>query len=385
MKIFLPLIKREFAYFWSNKVFVFAFLAMPLVISLVFGFVYRKGKIDHQPIVIVDKDETPASIALRQILEDDPNLTVVDTRHETVNLQQILLDSRATSAVVIPYRFEADLLAGRRPEVGCYLNMGLLAAANAAGNAVSACVATMNAGIRVSALERKGIPASLAADRTDAFQHNVFFLYNRAGNFLYFLWPGLIFGTLHQLLLLALAVGFNRETSTGTFGSVLLNYTRSPAMLLAVKVVPYFILSLPTIGIFFVLSGYFHIPLPAHPLVLLGGQFLLVIATSLLACCYSILVPLPLKASQLLMSIASPAFTISGFVWPAGQTPAGLVAFASIIPLTPYEHLGRIALLQGGGWEEVVPQLRHLSILIAVYFTLAFVLLYFRIRKTREG
>lgn len=384
MKTFLTLIKREFGLFWSNKVFVFAFLALPLIISVVFGYVYRKGKVDHLPIIVVDKDRTPASYSFRQALEDDPILKVVDVRDETLDLQHILLEKRATSVVVIPYRFGADLLARRRPEVDCYLNMGLLTTANAAGGAVAACAATMNADIQISSLERQGVPASLAVYRTQAFRNNVFFLYNRGGNFLYFLWPGLIFATLHQMLLLALAVGFNREIEAGTFKTVLLGYSRNPAVLLAVKILPYLVLSLPTIGFYFGLSVVFHIPLPAHPLVMFGGQLLLVIATALLACCYSLLIPLPLKSSQLLMSIASPAFTVSGFTWPSGQAPSGIVGFSKIIPLTPYEHLGRMALLQGADWSDVLPELRHFGVLTGVYFSLAFVLLFFMIRKARR-
>jgi len=180
-------------------------------------------------------------------------------------------------------------------------------------------------------------------------------------------------------------VGFNREVEAGTFQSVLLRNSRNPVILLVAKITPYFILSLPTVGIYFLLSFYFHIPLPAHPSVMLAGQFLLIIATALLSSLYSILLPLPLKASQLLMSIASPAFTVSGFIWPAGQSPSGIVAFASIIPLTPYEQLGRMTLFQGANWGDVLPEFRHLATLTAVYFILSVTLLFFKIRKTREA
>jgi ABC-2 type transport system permease protein len=385
MKNIIPLIKREFGLFWSNKVFVVAFLLMPLVISVVFGFVYKKGKVDDLPIIVVDKDQTPSSVTLRDMLGDDPVLKVVETRNETINLQHILLEKKATGVVVIPYRFEADLLAGRKPEVACYLNMGLLTTANAAGAAIATCAATMNAGIEIKILEKRGISPSLAPENREAFHNNLFLMYNRAGNYLYFLWPALIFGTLHQLLLLALAVGFSREMEAGTFSSILMGYSRNPAILLVAKVFPYILLSLPTIGCFFLLSIYFHIPFPEHPFALLTGQLLLVLAASLLACCYSILIPLPLKASQLLMSIASPAFTISGFTWPSGQEPAALAAFSQIIPLTPYEHLGRMALLQKAGWMDVLPEISHLGLLIVIYFFLAVSLLYFKIRKTGEA
>jgi ABC-2 type transport system permease protein len=381
MKNLLFLLHREFILFWSNKLFVAAFLVMPVVIATVFGTVYRKGKTDHLRIVIVDKDQTPASNTLRDMLENDVTLDVVETRYESVDLERTLLERKAVAIIVIPYRFEADLLSRRDPEVDCYLNMGALMTANLTGSAVTLVTATMNAGMLTSAAERKGVPVPLAAEQYEAFKSNVFQLYNRSGNYLYFLWPGLIFSTLHQLLLLALAVGFSREMEAGTFRSVLLRYSRSPAVLIFVKVLPYMILSLPTIAAYFILSFYFQVPLPAHPLALFCGQLLFVLAACLLASCYSVIYPLPLKASQLLMSIASPAFTLSGFTWPSGQAPAALVAFGKIIPLTPYLKLLRMTLLQQATWTDILPEIRHLAILAAVYFSIIFLLLKIKIRR----
>jgi ABC-2 type transport system permease protein len=384
MKNILFLLRREFGLFWSHKMFAATFLVMPVLIASIFGFVYRKGKTDHLRIVVVDKDQTPASTRFRDMLENDPTLDVMETRYESVDLQRTLLEKRAVAVVVIPYRFEADLLSRRDPEVDCYLNMGILSAANNAGSAITLCAGTMNAGILVTALQKRGVPPSLSTQQYETFKSNVFQLYNRSGNYLYFLWPGLIWGTLQQLLLLALAPGFSREIQAGTFQSVLLAYTRSPVVLIFVKVFPYLLLSLPALTAYFLLSIYFRVPLPAHPLVLFSCQFLFVSSVCLLASCYSILNPLPLKVSQTLMSLASPAFTLSGFTWPAAQTPAGLAGFAKIIPLTPYLRIIRMTLLQDATWIDILPLVRHLAILAAVYFLIAFLLLNKRIRQAHK-
>jgi ABC-2 type transport system permease protein len=361
MRILFFLLRREFGLFWANKVFAAAFLLMPVLFAIILGFVYRDGKVTGVPIIIVDKDVTPASTRFRDMLENDPNLKVIGTKYETVDLYQTLLNKRAVAVVVVPYRFEADLLAQKNPELNCYLNMANTLTANVAGAAVSLCATTMNAA-----------PAS--------FHYNTFYQFNPAGNYLYFLWPGFLFSILHQLLLLALAVSFSREFEAGTFKD-LLGHSRSPFVLLFVKVFPYMLLSLWTIGVYYGLSHLFHLPAPAHPFLLFLAQGLLVLGTSLLGAFYSIIYPIPLKASQLLMSIASPAFTLSGFTWPSAEAPLVLASLGKIVPLTPYLKIMRMVLLQKADKNDILPQVEHQLILIGVYALGSLLLLSKKIKK----
>ncbi|WP_343561632.1 hypothetical protein [Sphingobacterium sp.] len=136
---------------------------------------------------------------------------------------------------------------------------------------------------------KTGVPASLASQQYEAFRHNLFYQYNPAGNYLYFLWPGLIFSVLHQLILLALALSFSQEFAMGTFNKKgLLSYSRSPIILLIVKFFPYLIMSLFNVTVYFALSIFFGIPLPKHPEVLLISQLLLITGASFLAMTYSL-------------------------------------------------------------------------------------------------
>jgi len=383
MKNLLFLIQREFGLFWANKVFVAAFLVMPLVLSFVLGMVYIDGKVSQLPIVIVDKDDTPTSARFCDMLADNYSLNVVQTTYETVNLHQELLNTRAVAIVVVPYRFEAGILTGKDPEINCYLNMANTLTAGAAGGAITTCAGTFNAGILMNTLQKKGVPPGLASQQYEAFRHNVFLQYNRTGNYLSFLWPGLIFSILHQLLLLAMAVSFSQEFVSGNFSKQgLLAKSSSPVVLIFVKIFPYLIMSLFTLTSYYLLSAYFRIPPPQHPFVLFISQLLFLLSTYLLGCFYSIANPIPVKATQLLMSIASPAFTLSGFSWPANQEPALLRAISEIIPLTPFLKILRMTLVQGASLQDVLPYINHELLLTGVYFLLSFLLLKVKITKT---
>ena len=357
-----------------------AFLLMPLVLSFVLGNVYKKGKVTDLPVVLIDNDQTPASDKFSTMIADHPQLKIVHVDYELGDVQQMMLQYRAVAVIVIPDRFEANLLAQRTPEINCYLNMSNTLTAGSAGTAVSFVAGTMNAGILISSYQKRGMPTAIASRQYEAFKHNVFYEYNPTGNYLYFLWPGLIFSIIQQLLLLALGVSFSQEIANGTFNKEgLLKYSRSPLVLILAKILPYSVLGMLNIGVFYLLSIYFKVPMPWHPGVLLAAQVLLVIGSALLGTLYSVVFPSPLKASELLMSIASPAFTISGFIWP--QVPSVLQAFSMIIPLTPYLQLLRMTLFQHAGWMDVLPQIKHLLILITVFLFLTWLLLFFRIRK----
>lgn len=380
MRSFRILLVREFKIFYGNKVFVVAFLLMPLVLAFVLGNVYRKGKVTALPVVVIDNDQTPSSIRFCDMLEDHPTLQVIHAATELPNAQELLFKNRAVAVIVIPTRFEEGLLRQRVPEVNCYLNMSNTITAGAVGTAVSVCAGTMNAGILISSYQKKGIPGSIAVKQYESFKHNVFYEYNRSGNYLYFLWPGLIFSIIQQLLLLALAVSISGEMERGAFNRQgILGYSRSPLILIIVKIFPYTLMGMLNIGVYFLLSRYFLIPVAAHPWTLIVSQLLLVIGSALLGLLYSIVFPMSLKASQLLMSIASPAFTISGFTWP--QVPGVLTAIADAIPLTPYLQLMRKVLFQQAGWRDVLPLLNHQAILIGVFLLLSMLLLHFKIRK----
>ncbi|MFT3794856.1 ABC transporter permease [Flavobacterium sp.] len=384
MKNFGLLFKREFAIFRNNKIFLIAFLGLPLLLSLTNAFVYRKAKIRNQPIVIVDKDDSPSSRQFVQMLADHNILNPVSEVPETIDLNQTLIKHKAVAIVVIPDYFEANLLQQRKPEVNCYLNMANTISSGAVSGAVSMCTAAMNASLISKSLQKKGIPSTVSANYM-AIKSNTFFEFNRGSNYLYFLWPGLIFATLHQLLLLALAISFSGEMEAGTFNySGLLSVTDKPLLLILVKLLPYFLMSLFTIGLYFILSFIFRVPLPKHPELLLFSQLLLVIGATLLGILYSILFPIPLKASQTLMSIATPAFTLSGFTWPVHQDPWILAAFGKIVPLTPYLRLLRMTLIQDADWAECLPQLKHQTILIVVYLILSWWLLASKIKKAKK-
>ncbi|MCH5688909.1 ABC transporter permease [Niabella sp. W65] len=108
---------------------------------------------------------------------------------------------------------------------------------------------------------------------------------------------------------------------------------------------------------------------------------LFILASIFLAVFMSILIPNALKATQVLMVIASPAFIMSGFTWPAIAMPSFINAFTSIVPLTPYLNVLKISLVEQGGGSLTMPFAIHLLVLIVIFFMLSWLLLILKKKK----
>ena len=81
---FLSLIKREAGLFHRNKIMKVLYIGGPMLYGLLFGLVYTKGNLNNLPIVVVDKDHSPLSRQLTEMLDDADVLEVKSVRQEAI-------------------------------------------------------------------------------------------------------------------------------------------------------------------------------------------------------------------------------------------------------------------------------------------------------------
>lgn len=85
---------------------------------------------------------------------------------------------------------------------------------------------------------------------------------------------------------------------------------------MVVKVIPYLIISMGIWLMCWLFTLWFNIPFYENvwPLTLIAGVF--VLSVSFIGILVSIVIPNQLKATEVLMVIATPSFILSGFTWP---------------------------------------------------------------------
>lgn len=378
---FLQLVKREFSLFLKNATLRSVFILAPVIYALLFAFVYKEGKVTHLPVIVVDKDNSPMSNQVIEMLRDNEGLAIKKVAYESTDLKKELIRQNASALVLIPERFEADMLQRKYPEIVTYINTSNLLTANFSSKAIQSTLGTFSAGAEIKALQRKGMPASQAATQYEPFKANYIRLYNETGNYFTFMWPAMLAVILQQVILLAMAVSFAQEFEKHTFAKAFLGHTRTTFGAILVKVMPVWILSIAHVVVFYIFHKIFHAPLPQHVFNFAVISSLFVMSVSFLGTLLSILIPDSLRATQVLMVISTPGFIIGGFTWPSASMPLAIRYLADILPLTPFLQAFRILLIQGGELGDTMPDILHLLCLVVIFAVLSIIALRLKVRK----
>lgn len=383
MKNILALIIREFKLFFKNPVLPVLFLGAPLMYGILIGNVYKKGSVTEVPILVVDEDNTTMSKKIIQMLYENESVHIAEVLPTTFDTKNRALELGAEVVVVIPRNFQADVLQKRLPEIAYFVDGSNTLTSNTAAIAITTVLSTMKAGITIETLRKQGTPEYIATKSYEPFKTTMIKQNIRSGNYLYFMLPGVLLTVFQQVLLLGLALSFASEFENNTFKE-LVSKASNPLTLIFVKIFPYVFMS---IFIYFLYYGYglifdMQLAAPFWPFVL--SSFIFVLSVCFLGILVSILLPSQLKATEILMVVATPSFILSGFTWPLSQMPLWIQKIAECIPLTHYLKIFRILFIEKGDIKLIQPHLNNLIVIGSICFVLSLTILTFKVIKTKR-
>ncbi|WP_461791453.1 ABC transporter permease [Pedobacter sp.] len=382
MKTFLKLLKREFKLFWGNSVLRILFIGAPLMYGILLGYVYGKGKVTNLPIIVVDEDHSTMSQRAIEMIDDNEVVHIIAVKTDQIGLTELSINEQAACIVLIPKNFENDILTKRYPEVTTIVNTANVLTANYASTALQVVLGTLKVGTQLEGLRKQGIPESMLMSQYEPFKTTFIKKNNRATNYMYFLWPGILATVLQQVLLLGLALSFAAEFENNTFRD-LVAQTRNTFSLIMVKVIPYLLMSFGIWLIYWLFTLWFRVPFTENlgALTLVAGIF--VLSVCFIGVLVSILLPNQLKATEVLMVIATPSFILSGFTWPLSQMPKVIQYIADIIPLTHFLPVFRILIIENGPVHLTYHYIINMLIIASISFILAFILLRIKVNKIK--
>jgi ABC-2 type transport system permease protein len=363
--IVLTLVKREFRLFANNKIMLVLYLGGPLLYGLLFGAVYSKGKLTDLPVVVVDGDNTPTSAHFIDMLDDMEVLKVKEVRHERTQLKKLFMENDSYATIVIPDRFEGDMLQQRHPEINTYINNTNLLPSGYVNRSVSMVAGTLNAML--------GARAGMGKE---ALHLNAYHLFNPASNYFLFIWPSYLGIILQSVVMVVLAMSFASEFETGSWQALYAQSGESLVRIVASKLIPYWLLSVVILTIY---AGYFYLfrqPFPLYPGRVLLIVLLFVASTSFIGMIAGLLVKTQLGAIQFLMVLSLPIYISSGFSWPYDQNSAATQAFSTVFPFMPFVNGFRILLIQHGGLSDIADFISLQVVQLVVYAFMAGLLLY---------
>ncbi len=384
MKNFIILLKREFQRFFKDSTLVSVFILAPIVYAVLVAMVYKEGKVQDLPILVIDQDNTPLSNQLVDMLSESEKLKIVELKYENTFTNEDLITKKAVLAVVIPDRFEADVLQKKYPEVNTYVNTTNLLTANLASSAAQMTIGSFSAGVEMSGLKKKGMSDLQASQSYEPFKANYIRLFNPSANYFTYMWPGMIMVVFQQILLLGLAVSFAREFENRTFHKELLSRTDWASEMILIKAIPFWVFSVGIAVMFYFFHKVFNAPMPYSVWPFIVNTAFFVLAVSMLGICLSVFFKNSLRATQILMLIAAPAFIMGGYSWPLEAMPVGIRNFSSAIPLTPFLEAHKMMLYQKASLADIAPSLKTMTYQILAYGSVSWALVKFSIYKSKK-
>ena len=226
--------------------------------------------------------------------------------------------------------------------------------------------------------------AHTAAQRFEPFKVNYTRFYNPSGNYLELMIPGIIGTIMQQIIFLGLGLVFARDFEDGYFKK-LVRISESSTYHILLKSVPFLIL----ITLMWLVVGAFYPVFKIDIAVFNWPMVVLVIVFSLVCMffgmLFSLAVPNQLRATELLMVIATPSFLLSGYTWPLEAMPHWIAVLAKTLPLTQFLQGFRKLSIYGGTFSDIHAQIVNLLIMALVCWFLMVVLLKIKIRVTKKN
>ncbi|RZF62352.1 ABC transporter permease [Sphingobacterium corticibacterium] len=380
MKKFIKLIQREFKLFFNNSVLMMLFIGAPILYGVLIGHVYQQGKVTEMPILVVDEDNSPLSATFVDMMNDNENIKVIRMLPSLFDSKETAIEHDATVIVHIPKGFAAGVQQKRVPEVTIFVDGSNTLTSNTAAMAVNVCAMTLKAGVQIETQMKQGVPAKIASEQYEPFKTTMVRQNIRSGNYLYFMLPGVLIIVLQQVLLLGLALSFSSEFENGTFVE-LAQKMRNPVGLILVKIIPYALMSIGILVLYWGFGKWYNMPLDTDFWWFALCTFVFILAVCFIGILVSIVLPSQLKATEILMVIATPAFILSGFTWPSSLMPTWVQFIADVIPSTHYLRIFRVMFIQHGENYHTYNGLIAMAIIAVICFIVATIVLAMKIRK----
>lgn len=303
---------------------------IPVLYSILFGFVYSSGVAKYIPTVIYDQDQTAVSRSLAQAFADSERYHVVAQVTEQEAMEQLLQNNEALVAVVIPPDFARNIKLGLASEVLVQVDAVNLLYANTVISASQEIVQTFSAGAAQKLAESLNLPPAQALKTVAPVRLGIRIINNPALSYSSFVLPGLGANGLQLGIMLAVctvlaSVYTNHEAWRG-----------APAAAIVVgRLLPYWLCgTLAFLAFIIVIAGFFAVPLKGSigSLLLIGSAFSFAVVG--VGGLYSAIASNELYSLQLPMLYIMPAFLFSGYSWPHMAMNEFSRAYSAILPLT---------------------------------------------------
>ena len=367
----LSLASQEMRRINGDRNVLLVLVVAPLLYSLIFGLTYLNGKVYDLPIAVVDMDRSELSRTVIRSLEANESLHVSVVLDNESSLRDLLAREECWAAVVLPPDMERTIKRGNQAQVQMMVNTSNIIIGNYAQKGIQTVLGSVGAAISMDKMEKKGTPAYAVYTAYSPVELQTRVLFNPATNYALFVVPLLIVLLIHQVVALGAGMSWAKSMSDGT---VIARDALHSTIL--GRSLPYAGAAIFWLGIS-ILGTHTLLGIPFTGSVPMTVLFAILLATTvtLVGTLAGVLVRDKLGVVQMLFFTSMPLLLLSGGSWPTDSMPAGVRAFAGLLPSTYLMNAYRSLSLEDPSFASLLPALGMLSVLAAVLYIILVMLL----------
>ncbi len=311
-------------------------------------------------IAIVDEDRSQLSMRIRQAF-----LPPYFKEPELISFNDIdagMDTGRYTFVVVIPDDFEADVFAGRYPEIQVDIDATAMMQAGIGSNYISSILAqelrwSVSGGDEVS-------DAPMELKIRFAFNPN-----------LTSSWFASIMEIINQVTLLSIVLSgaaLIREREHGTIEHLLV-MPLTPFEIMVAKVWASGLVIIIAVGLslWVVVEILLHVPIAGSIPLFLGGTVLYLFFTTALGIFIATIAKTMPQFGLLFILVGLPMVTLSGTTTPIESQPEPIQTIMQVVPSTHFVSFTQAILYRGAGFDAVWPKFALVAAVGGVFFALA--------------
>jgi ABC-2 type transport system permease protein len=349
---------------------------IPLVLYGIIWLTFSSGIARNIPIVVVDEDHSTISRQLVRWMDATPGITVAEQVSTTDQAMSVMRERRAYGILLIPRNMSIDLQSGRNVTVQWFYNGQYTSHAGALTKDVRTVVGTLSAGVKLTAMTKRGTSTVQANEQFEPIRTMLVSLFNENTSYESFLAMVLIPSMLQIFVVIAVVTSIGRELRESTVTDWIETAGGNWATALTGKLlIPFIVFTVHALlfVIFFTVIRGWAIEGSTFAVLLSLLLFILAyIGLGLLLIGVTCSMRLALSAAAF---ITAPAFAYAGQGFPLLAMPALAKIWANILPLTHYLQLQTRHWLGGAPLQYGATQMLILCLCAVVFGGIGFVML----------